>query len=86
MLRNSKGSDVKVWGSSKLVKLLLMHDLVDELWLKIHPLILGKGKNLFDTGAVPVAFKLTVGCITPGGVIIVSYKQAGKVKTGTVES
>src|SRR3954467_12316853 len=43
-LKSSKGSDIKVWGSSKLVQLLLKNDLVDELRLKIHPLILGKGK------------------------------------------
>ena len=34
-LKNSKGSDIKVWGSSKLIQLLLKNDLVDELWLKI---------------------------------------------------
>jgi dihydrofolate reductase len=44
-LKSSTGSDLKVWGSSKLVQLLLKHDLVDELWLNIHPLLLGKGKN-----------------------------------------
>ena len=45
-LKNSKGSDIQVWGSSKLIQLLLKNDLVDELWLKIHPLTLGKGKKL----------------------------------------
>src|SRR5688572_4656196 len=42
-LRNSKGRDVQVWGSSVLVQLLLKNDLVDEVRLKIHPLTLGKG-------------------------------------------
>src|SRR3954463_12036129 len=36
-LKNSEGCDIQVWGSSKLVQLLLKHDLVDELWLKIYP-------------------------------------------------
>src|SRR6185437_15003004 len=68
-LKNSKGSAIKVWGSSELVQLLLKNDLVDELWLKIYPVTLGKGKKLFDTGAIPAAFKLTESAITPSGVI-----------------
>jgi dihydrofolate reductase len=81
-LKNSKGSDIQVWGSSRLVQLLFKNDLVDELRLKIHPLTLGKGKKLFDDGAIPAAFKLTESIVTPRGVLIASYKRAGKVKTG----
>jgi len=83
-LKKSKGSDIQVWGSSKLVQLLLKNDLVDELRLKIHPLTLGKGKKLFDSGPIPAAFTLTESTITTTGVIIANYKRAGKVKTGTV--
>ena len=83
-LKNSNGSDIQVWGSSELIHLLLKNDLVDELWLKIHPLILGEGKKLFDNGAIPAAFTLTESSVTTSGVIIAYYKRAGKVKTGTV--
>ncbi len=83
-LKNSSGSDIKVWGSSKLIQLLLKNDLVDELWLQIHPLILGKGKKLFDNGVIPAAFTLVESTVTPSGVIAASYKRAGKVKTGTI--
>lgn len=85
-LRNSSGSDIQVWGSSELVQLLLKNDLVDELWLKIHPLTLGKGKKLFDNGPVPASFELTENSVTTTGVIIAYYKRAGKVKTGTVKA
>ena len=85
-LKNSKGSDIQVWGSGKLIQLLLKNDLVDELWLKIHPLTLGKGKKLFDNGAIPAGFTLIESSVTPRGVIIANYKRAGKVKTGTVGS
>ena len=83
-LKNSKGSDIQVWGSSELIQLLLKNDLVDELWLKIHPLTLGKGKKFFDNGTIPAAFTLIESIVTPTGVIIANYKRAGKVKTGTV--
>jgi dihydrofolate reductase len=83
-LKNSKGSDIKVWGSGELTQFLLKHDLVDELWLNIYPLTLGKGKKLFDGGTIAAAFTLTESSVTPGGVIIASYKRAGQVKRGTI--
>ncbi|QEC55395.1 dihydrofolate reductase family protein [Flavisolibacter ginsenosidimutans] len=85
-LKKSDGSDIKVWGSGELVQLLLKNDLVDELWLMIHPLTLGKGKKLFDGGPIPAAFTLIESTVTPSGVIIANYKRAGKVETGTVGS
>ena len=83
-LKASNGADIQVWGSSKIVQLLLKHDLADELWLMIHPLTLGKGKKLFDDSAIPAAFILTESIVTPSGVIIANYKRAGKVETGTI--
>jgi len=83
-LKKSKGGDIQVWGSSELIHLLLKNDLVDELRLKIHPLILGKGKKLFDNGTIPAAFTLIESIVTSKGVIIVNYKRAGEVKTGTI--
>jgi len=58
---------------------LLQHDLVDELGLLIYPIILGKGKKLFDDSATPAGFTLI-----ESGVIAVSYKRAGEIKTGTI--
>lgn len=83
-LKNSTGVDLQVWGSSELIQLLLKHDLVDELRLKIHPLILGEGKKLFNHGSIPAAFTLTESIVTPSGVIIATYTRAGEVKTGTL--
>ena len=83
-LKNSEGSDIQVWGSGKLIQTLLENDLADELWLIIFPVMLGKGKKLFDDNAIPAAFKLIEGIVTPGGVIIANYQRAGEVKTGTV--
>ena len=83
-LKNSNGADIQVWGSSQLIQLLLQNDLVDELRLKIHPLTLGKGKRLFDSGPIPAAFTLVKSSVTTTGVIIANYKRAGEVKTGTV--
>lgn len=83
-LKGSEGSDLQVHGSGELIQTLLKNDLVDELWLKIFPLTLGKGKKLFAKGAIPAAFTLLESSVTPSGVIIANYRRAGKVKTGTV--
>jgi dihydrofolate reductase len=85
-LKESNGSDIQVWGSSKLIQLLLKNDLVDELWLMIHPLTLGEGKKLFNDGPIPAAFTLKETTVTQSGVIIANYVRAGEVKTGTVGS
>ena len=83
-LKNSNGPNIQVWGSGKLIQLLLANDLVDELWLKIYPLTLGNGQRLFQDGPIPAAFTLIENSVTPSGVIIANYSRAGKVKTGTV--
>jgi len=74
-LKKSKGSDLKIWGSSELIQLLLENDLVDELWFGIYPLTLGKGKKLFSNGAIPATFTLTDSVVTSTGVVFVSYKR-----------
>jgi dihydrofolate reductase len=83
-LKNSEGADVKVWGSSELVQLLMKHDLVDEFWLNIYPLFLGRGKKLFSQQIIPAAFTLAESTVTPTGLIMANYKRAGKVSTGTI--
>jgi dihydrofolate reductase len=83
-LKNSGDADLKIWGSSKLVQLLLKHDLVDELWLNIHPIILGKGKKLFNDDAFPATFTLVESLVTAYGVIMANYKRDRAVKTGVI--
>jgi dihydrofolate reductase len=84
-LKQSEGADIQVWGSSELVHLLLKHDLVDEIRLKIYPLILGEGKKWIDNNALPAAFVLAESHVTSKGVIIAHYKRSGEIITGDVE-
>ncbi len=83
-LKNSTGPALQIYGSSKLVQTLLKHDLVDELWLKIFPVILGKGKRIFSEDAIPAAYKLEKSETSPSGVIFSYYKRGGDVKTGSM--
>ncbi len=83
LLKQQDGPELQVHGSGNLVQTLLKHDLVDELWLKIFPITLGSGKRLFTDGTMPAAFTLIDSKTSPKGVIIASYKRAGKVVTGS---
>lgn len=83
-LKDSDGSDLQVWGSGKLIQLLLKHDLVDELRLVTYPLTLGQGQKIFAEGTIALAFTLTESTVTPEGVIMANYQRAGEVKTGLV--
>jgi dihydrofolate reductase len=82
-LKAGKGPDLQVHGSGHFIQTLLQHDLVDELWLKIFPIVLGTGKRLFAGGTIPAAFTLTGSQVSPSGVIIASYKRAGELQTGS---
>jgi len=82
-IKGQAGPDLQVHGSINLLQTLLKYDLVDELWLKIFPVTLGKGKRLFGVGTLPAAFSLVDSKISPAGVIIANYQRAGEVKTGS---
>lgn len=82
-LKQQNGPDLQVHGSGNFIQTLLKYDLVDELWLKIFPITLGNGKRLFEGGSIPARFSLFEYKVSPSGVIIVSYKRDGEVKTGS---
>jgi dihydrofolate reductase len=82
-LKQEDGPDLQVHGSGELIQTLLKHDLVDEFWLKIFPVTLGIGKRLFGKGTIPAAYALVDSKTSPSGVIIVTFKRAGEVKTGS---
>ena len=82
-LKAQSGPDIQVHGSSNLIQTLLKHDLIDEFWLKIFPVVLGSGKRLFAKGTIPAAFALTDCKHSPNGVIVADYTRAGDVKTGS---
>lgn len=52
-LKKEDGPDLLIQGSGELIQTLLANGLIDEIRLMIFPLLLGKGKRLFDGGAMP---------------------------------
>jgi dihydrofolate reductase len=63
-----------VLGSGDLIQTLLRHDLIDQLIVLTHPLVLGRGRRLFPDGGVPVKLELVDSKVTTTGVIIATYQ------------
>ena len=47
-IKRGKGKDIWLFGGASLTASLVNAGLVDELWLAVHPIILGSGKPLFE--------------------------------------
>jgi dihydrofolate reductase len=72
-LKQQDGKNLLVFGSGTLVQTLLRHDLVDELLLVIHPLIVGSGKRLFREEYRRRTFELVDSKPTTKGVLVARY-------------
>jgi dihydrofolate reductase len=84
-LKAEDGPELQVHGSGNLIQTLLKHELVDELWLKTFPVLLGTGKRLFAEGTIPGGWRLLESQVTPSGVIVANYRRAGEVKVGSFD-
>ena len=76
-LKNRFGRDILVTASSRIVRTLLEHDLVDELRLKVFPVVLGAGHRLFgETSATKAMRLVNVRCID-GDTAYLTYVRIG---------
>jgi dihydrofolate reductase len=76
-LKALEGPELHIWGSHQLLQTLIAADLVDEYRLWVSPVVLGKGKRLFEHGAPPRALSLIATERTPSGVLLNTYRPAG---------
>ena len=83
-LKQENGPHLLTQGSTDLVHALLGAGLVDEIRTFTFPVLLGKGKRLFDDGSQTRAFTLTHSAVSPNGLIAATYVRDGEVKTATV--
>lgn len=82
-LKDRYPRELQVHGSAGLAQTLIRHGLVDELNLLVFPVVIGSGKRLFGSGAVPASFRLAGTRTTGAGVIISTYRRAGQLTTGS---
>ncbi len=77
-LKQQPGKNIGVQGSPTLVRSLLQNDLLDELMLMIHPVVVGKGKRLFTDGSDLKRMKLVDSKTTRTGVVLLTYQPVRK--------
>jgi len=73
-LKQQPGKTIGVSGSPTLVRSLLNDDLLDELTLMVHPVVVGKGKHLFTEENALKKLELIDSKVTSTGVVIVTYR------------
>jgi dihydrofolate reductase len=69
-LKGEEGPNLLTQGSTDFLQTLFWNDLVDELYVSIFPVLLGKGKKLFGDGTPPAALKLISSNVSGSGVTI----------------
>ncbi|MFH9612702.1 dihydrofolate reductase family protein [Streptomyces pratensis] len=82
--RTAEG-ELQIHGSGTLAQSLMAHDLIDEVNLLVHPVRLGSGRRLFPDGGRPTAFELLGARTTGSGIVINTYRPAGRARFGTFE-
>jgi dihydrofolate reductase len=74
-LRAGPGGEIRVWGSTRLIRTLAEHDLVDEYRLAVYPLVLGTGKKLFADGFPLARLTLAETRALRSGVLVNTYRR-----------
>ena len=73
-LRQQPGGNLVIMGSGQLVRSLLPHGSIDELFLMVHPIVLGSGQRLFGPAEDPRPLTLVDSTTTSTGVILATYR------------
>lgn len=75
-LKQQPGENILIFGSGELVNGLIQQELLDELRLLVHPVVLGNGRRLFRNGS-PVGLKSAEAKAFGSGVVLLVYQPAG---------
>jgi len=85
-LKKTEGRDLLIQGSSTLYPPLLSEGLIDRLLVMTFPVLLCRGKSIFDGTQRPSRMKVTDHFVSDSGVAFVTYEPAGEVPMGSFET
>ena len=77
-LKAMPGKNMNVTGSARLVQSLLRENLLDELRLLVHPIVVGGGKRLLEGNTGQVPLKLVDSQTFDTGVLYLTYQPADR--------
>lgn len=72
-IKNQHGKNIQIYGSASVIQELMKEGLIDEFYLSVNPIILGKGKPLFKDVPARIKLNLLETKIFPQGVILLHY-------------
>ena len=76
-LKQQEGKNLLIFGSGKLISTLAQANLIDDYWLQVHPVVLGRGVSLFsDLDRLDLS--LLEATPSEEGVLILHYRPARK--------
>ena len=79
-LKQQTGGDIRLSGSATLAQSLTRAGLVDEYWLLVHPLVLGRGKRLFPDGTESAGLRLVESRAFRSGAVLLRYQPDRKAR------
>jgi dihydrofolate reductase len=79
-LKQQSGKDMTVLGSGSIVSQLARQGLIDEYNILLNPVVLGKGKTMFEGIENRMHLKLTKTRIFRNGNVLLSYEPSEKDK------
>jgi dihydrofolate reductase len=74
-LKHQLDGEIVVWASFQLVHTLMEHDIVDELRLKVYPVVLGAGERLFGKTSDKKAMRLVGTQTVDGDIAFLTYER-----------
>ena len=77
-LKQQPGKNIGMTGSATLVRSLLQDDLLDELVLMVHPVVVGGGRRLFEEGGGSKELRLVDSKVFSTGVVSLTYEPTGR--------
>lgn len=83
-LKQSGGPELQVHGSADMLQTLLAANLIDEMRLIIYPVVIGSGKRLFGTGAVPTSMKALSSKVAANGTVMAVYQPSPGIETADI--
>ena len=75
-LKRERGKNILIGGSGVLAKTLMRHNLIDEIRMLLHPIVVGSGKRLFEGATGPIGLKLVDTRGFDSGVVALTYQAA----------
>ena len=72
-IKNAQGKNIWLFGGASLVSFFMKENLVDELMLSVHPILLGSGKPLFENLDTRTQLKLTNSITYNSGLVQLFY-------------